>query len=361
MKKIVIFICLIFISAFSLNAQRKGKTITIDIKPTEGIGFNGSLDLVYAFENCFGDINMLFTYNNVKINSFSYGGRTFTKRDLGIESFEEYLIVPDIYLNSILEPAYFKDGRPRYGGIDGGIQKTIKSNIKLDNVLDKQLAGCYGQTFNLRGLKGINYKFLYIESHKRNYADFSWNATLSEIAKCKIAPNCNLDSYRKNKKDKALANHRYLITITNENRHNDSRFTNTKNRYGRMNASFEIVCENPESLIPSIKSYAHSLFSKVTKYSAFSLCTNCPNDYFVQDIRIEAVENQEHSIRKLSKDFIILPQNFKNYNHYLNTDVESNIQFSGSGSFYITNFAQDCNQITGSKKSSSKKKSYWKN
>lgn len=182
--------------SLTASSQRQTHTIKIEIKPENGRGFYGTLDFVYAFENCFGEAHMLYTYKNVNIRTFVYEGRSFTASELKLQSFDKYLISPEIIIDIKKPTLFFKNGQARDAGIEGGISYNVKKGIRLKNVLDTQLAGCYGQTY-----KAGNYKKAEISNFKledKNHLDikylyangivayYNWEAILNEKAKCII-------------------------------------------------------------------------------------------------------------------------------------------------------------------------------
>lgn len=199
-KSILLFF--ILVGASSLFAQQKGKVMTIDLKVIDGKGFTGTIDFVYGFNDCFGDAQMLYTYKNIKITKFFYNNKAYSASDLGITSFDEYLLSPDITVNVMRPLDYFKSGEPRYGGTAGGMQSSVKGDIQLKGVLEQQLAGCLGQTHKLGKAEkakvdnynlslplesGLDIRHLYLDKSKsKAYLNFS--TTLVDLIKCADDP-----------------------------------------------------------------------------------------------------------------------------------------------------------------------------
>ncbi len=116
---------------FSQLDRTETYTQVVKLNPGDKNGFLGTVTMVYAFGNCFGDAIMAYGYKDLKISEVKYNGNTYTPRDLGLPNFNDY----KMSLTKV--EANF---RFNYNHV------TTKV---LSYVLDKYDIGCYGETVTI--------------------------------------------------------------------------------------------------------------------------------------------------------------------------------------------------------------------
>ena len=369
---------------YTASSQRQTHTIKIEIKPENGRGFYGTLDFVYAFENCFGEAHMLYTYKNVNIRTFVYEGRSFTASELDLQSFDKYLISPEIIIDIKKPTLFFKNGQARDEGIDGGISYNVKKGIRLKNVLDTQLAGCYGQTYKVG-----NYKKAEISNFKledKNHLDIkylyangivaycNWEAILNEKAKCIInKEDCEKSLTLNEVGDK------YIVRITNIYSFRDIRYTNSR-PYGKSTSIIYAFDCNPTKNIKNLKKHAKKLFSSIrsVKVEAPLVIGASKSRYYFIDFnfngnidKVDIFSKSENPIEYSNFQKLIDNNNSgndiekefgKNHFSYLKSLPESGILYNQYGVFFVPNEVLNlCNISYSNETTKSKEKSYWKN
>ena len=354
MKQIVLAIVLAFFTLSSVWAQRKPIEYTIEIKPINGTGFKGTVDFQFAFTDCFGEVQMLFSYKNVQIESFYYKYRRYTTERLNIASFDDYLLQPDIYLSGIFEPEYAENGRPVYGGVEGGVQKTHAYQMKLNAILNTKIAGCYGQTYKLGTTQDINYKYLYVPIDEDNFAYFNWNPLLEKRVECARYPRRCSGNEGVINANISNASDRYMIKVFNTFSYNHPQFSNLPTQEATVSAVFEVYC-NPSNVMTQVYDYAKKLFTtiKKVKINSSAACTNCKPfmvDYAFQGtIEIESVQKFNEATKyafesNLNTSSIVNGQNF------LNARLPNGLYYEVDGNFIYPNTPVDCDQDSSSKR-----------
>lgn len=329
-KSILLFF--ILIGASSLFAQQKGKVMTIDLKVIDGKGFTGTIDFVYGFNDCFGDAQMLYTYKNIKITKFFYNNKAYSASDLGITSFDEYLLSPDITVNVMRPLDYFKSGEPRYGGTAGGMQSSVKGNIQLKGVLEQQLAGCLGQTHKLGKAEkakidnynlslplssGLDIRHLYLDKSKsKAYLNFS--TTLVDLIKCADDPKSCEEKENDNKVVGQNTEYHYYVfrwwQIRTECRLTSGSISNSGNR--EYLVVFKSKCQyNVDNIRESVKNHIIEVINNSSwtngdsKYcsepwlvleSLDYKCSNCENGFHNEIIEISELgySNMLNALKK---------------------------------------------------------------
>ena len=88
------FLLLVFIIQVSLCFSQADRTKTftqvVNLNPGDKNGFIGTVTMVYAFGNCYGDAIMAFGYKDLKLTKVKYNNKTYTANSLNIPNFDKY-------------------------------------------------------------------------------------------------------------------------------------------------------------------------------------------------------------------------------------------------------------------------------
>jgi co-chaperonin GroES (HSP10) len=129
------FLLLVFIIQVSLCFSQADRTKTftqvVNLNPGDKNGFIGTVTMVYAFGNCYGDAIMAFGYKDLKLTKVKYNNKTYTANSLDIPNFDKY----KMSLTKV-DAAF----RFNYAPV------TTKT---LSYVLDKYDLGCFGETVTI--------------------------------------------------------------------------------------------------------------------------------------------------------------------------------------------------------------------
>jgi hypothetical protein len=106
-------------------------TQVVNLNPGDKNGFLGTVTMVYAFANCYGDAIMAFGYKDLKISKVRYKNKTYTAIDLGIANFNKY-----------------KMSLSRVEADFSFYYKPVLSKA-LTHVLDNYDLGCFGETVTI--------------------------------------------------------------------------------------------------------------------------------------------------------------------------------------------------------------------
>ncbi|MFC4721003.1 hypothetical protein ACFO5O_01615 [Geojedonia litorea] len=135
MRIFLIFILLLFYNFSALSQADRSQTYntTVPILPGDGNGFVGTVTMVYAFGNCFGDTVMAYGYKDLQLKEVKYKGQTYTPSALGLDNFNDpklYTSLTRVDLSCSFNHITFN-------------QKT------LTYILDDYDLGCFGQTVTI--------------------------------------------------------------------------------------------------------------------------------------------------------------------------------------------------------------------
>ncbi|MBC2845593.1 hypothetical protein [Winogradskyella flava] len=166
-----LFLLLGLFLALLSQAQNKTSTYTktINLDP-ENNGMLGSVTMVYAFTNCFGEATMAFGYKNAYFTAVRYKGKDYTAEELGLSNLDGHTTSFNVQANY-----YFGNG--------------FVNSSKLTYILNNYDVGCYGQTDNISSKN---------ENHNSNLNSFSVNF---ENATFRISGSLafKIDNYEKDK------------------------------------------------------------------------------------------------------------------------------------------------------------------
>lgn len=347
MKKSILLLTL-FIISISAFSQRKTQVLTVDIVTEQGQGFSGTVDFVYTFNNCFGDVQMLYTYKNVNITGFYYERQFLSASDLGLSNFNKYLLSPTFKIGQIRKVSSFStNGTPFPNTVNYG--DKIKENVVLKNTLDLQLAGCYGQThklgkykklsisrFNTTDTKHLDPKYILLRNVT---AYFNWNSLLSDLAKCKLDPYCDIDEEKKITKkeiikEKAFENRQIMTAFFSYN----SSFTNHPNARPFSSNSkyyihFDTKCNLNHTLKQKIKAESLDIIERVKMNSEI---TYSKTKWTVSiNYKLDKIDVGLLTYGKFSE---IL----KNSNKSEWIEIKKEVYSDGAGNIYVTNFNPNC-------------------
>lgn len=130
MKKTFLLLLIIFQSTLIFSQIDRTQTYTQEVKlnPGNKNGFFGTVTMVYAFGNCYGDAIMAYGYKDLNITKVKYKGKMYTADDLSIPNFNKY----KMSLHRVEADFSF-------------FYKHVTSKV-LTYVLDKYDLGCFGET-----------------------------------------------------------------------------------------------------------------------------------------------------------------------------------------------------------------------
>ncbi|MBJ6366474.1 hypothetical protein [Snuella sedimenti] len=124
--------CILYANiSFSQANRTETYTQVVNLNPESKNGFLGTVTMVYAFGNCYGDAIMAFGYKDLNITKVKYNGKTYTPNDLGISDFNKY----KMSLTRV-----DADFRFNYAPVTSKV---------LSYVLDKYDLGCFGETVTI--------------------------------------------------------------------------------------------------------------------------------------------------------------------------------------------------------------------
>ena len=130
-KHLVILLLFCTNYSFSQNDRTETRTQVVNLNPGDKNGFLGTVTMVYAFGNCFGDAIMAYGYKDLNITSVEYNGKVYSAKQLGLSNFDEYKIAL-----SRVEAAF-------------SFYYTPVTDKVLTNVLDKYDLGCFGESVTI--------------------------------------------------------------------------------------------------------------------------------------------------------------------------------------------------------------------
>lgn len=89
--KYILFLLIIYPTYYFSQVDRtKTYTQVVNLNPGDKNGFLGTVTMVYAFGNCFGDAIMAFGYKDLNITKVKYKGKTYTADLLELPNFNKY-------------------------------------------------------------------------------------------------------------------------------------------------------------------------------------------------------------------------------------------------------------------------------
>ena len=133
MNKTVSFLIFILFVNYSFSQIDRTKTYTQQVKLNPGAknGFIGTVTMVYAFGNCYGDAVLVYGYKNLNITKVKYKSKTYTLRNLEIADFAKYKTA----FTSVQAEFFFS-----FNNV---------GTKSLSYLLDDYDLGCFGQTYTI--------------------------------------------------------------------------------------------------------------------------------------------------------------------------------------------------------------------
>lgn len=132
---ITVFSLLLF---FNFSYSQEVQRANIKYTPSDN-GYELNIPFAWKFINCYGEVHVTITKNTKDItsNAYIYNGVRYTSTELGNDAFAK----PECGLTDISADVYHNAYK--------------LGNVKMGNVID-WLGGCFGQTYHITKLLGIN-------------------------------------------------------------------------------------------------------------------------------------------------------------------------------------------------------------
>lgn len=178
MKKIYLTITMLFVLAKAFSQHTQTYTTTVAVTPENGKGLEGTINVFYAFANCFNDAVIAYGYNDINIVAYHNEGKRYTEADLGIQ-FSNSKYVQTTSISSMEVTISFN-----------GAYIETKT---LTTTLPKFDTGCYGQTKKIG-----SYKANGLDGWEANFVNAKLSATYALALK--------VEAFEANKKNQETYN-----------------------------------------------------------------------------------------------------------------------------------------------------------